>query len=359
MTLWLLGLWLMLFALGGISLDLWRSFSERRALAATADAAAWPGASAIDEARYHETGVVELVPTEAEARARAGIAAQLDRDALRTVDVRADDEAVTVVVHGEVGFTLLGLLHRGAFEVEVAATATPRRSGMRVRARGRVRVRLVVDSRRSGPIALIATVVGGHRGDGSAAATSIAAQSGAGARDLGAGQVPGAGLRARRRRSCPRTSGAANTGATCAVLPGPVPPSIVDAVSPLPASSTSRAFPSPSGPWWARRPARAGRTRHRVAYGVDHRGVVRHRRRDAADNTHLLVVPRLRATGEPLPPDPPTAAEIWNRTPLPRAAVHASPPGTRTWPGIVNLETRFWGAAPGDARAQWRSTGTR
>lgn len=128
-TLWLLGLCLMLFALGGISLDLWRSFSERRALAATADAAALAGASAIDEARYRETGVIALLPTEAEARARAGIAAQLDRAALRTVDVHADAEAVTVVVHGEVGFTLLGILHQGAFEVEVTATATPRRSG--------------------------------------------------------------------------------------------------------------------------------------------------------------------------------------------------------------------------------------
>ena len=34
-TLWILGLCLMLFLLGGISLDLWRSFSERRALART------------------------------------------------------------------------------------------------------------------------------------------------------------------------------------------------------------------------------------------------------------------------------------------------------------------------------------
>ncbi|MFI5372728.1 MAG: pilus assembly protein TadG-related protein, partial [Candidatus Eisenbacteria bacterium] len=46
-TLWLLGLCLLLFALGGISLDLWRSFSERRALVATADAAALAGASAV------------------------------------------------------------------------------------------------------------------------------------------------------------------------------------------------------------------------------------------------------------------------------------------------------------------------
>ena len=71
----------MLFLLGGISLDLWRSFSERRALAATADAAALAGASAIDEDRYRQSGDVVLVPAEAEARARASIVDQLDKDA--------------------------------------------------------------------------------------------------------------------------------------------------------------------------------------------------------------------------------------------------------------------------------------
>jgi Flp pilus assembly protein TadG len=128
-TLWLLGLCLMLFSLGGISLDLWRGFSERRSLAATADAAALAGASAIDESRYRTSGAVVLVPARAEARARAHVARQLDRDALRAVSVHADDEAVTVVVHGDVGFTLLGLLRPGGFDVRVTATATPRRSG--------------------------------------------------------------------------------------------------------------------------------------------------------------------------------------------------------------------------------------
>ncbi|MGH9030897.1 MAG: pilus assembly protein TadG-related protein, partial [Acidimicrobiia bacterium] len=49
MTVWMLGLCLMLLLLGGISLDLWRAFSERRALASAADAAAIAGASALDE----------------------------------------------------------------------------------------------------------------------------------------------------------------------------------------------------------------------------------------------------------------------------------------------------------------------
>ena len=75
-TLWLLGLCLMLFLLGGISLDLWRAFSERRSLAATADAAAVAGASALDEAAYRNSGAVRLVPVDAQRRARASLADQ-------------------------------------------------------------------------------------------------------------------------------------------------------------------------------------------------------------------------------------------------------------------------------------------
>ena len=127
-TLWLLGLCLLLFALGGISLDLWRAFSERRALAASADAAALAGASALDEERHRTAGELVLVPVQAEAQARAALARQADQRALQSVDVRADTEAVTVVVHGDVGFTLLGLLSPGDFDIDVTATATPRRS---------------------------------------------------------------------------------------------------------------------------------------------------------------------------------------------------------------------------------------
>jgi Flp pilus assembly protein TadG len=129
-TLWLLGVCLLLFALGGISVDLWRGFSTRRSLANAADAAALAGASGIDEDRYRHDGVVQLDPVVAEARARAHVSRQLDAGALRAVDVHADSDAVTVVVRGELGFTLLGMLDpRGNLPVRVTATATPRRAG--------------------------------------------------------------------------------------------------------------------------------------------------------------------------------------------------------------------------------------
>lgn len=129
-TLWLLGVCLLLFALGGISVDLWRGFSARRSMSNAADAAALAGASAIDEDAYRQRGVVQLDPSRAEARARAHATHQLDAGSLRGVDVRADREAVTVVVRGEIGFTLLGVLDPGGdLAVRVTATATPRRAG--------------------------------------------------------------------------------------------------------------------------------------------------------------------------------------------------------------------------------------
>lgn len=129
MTIWMLGLCLMLLLLGGISLDLWRAFSERRALASAADAAAVAGASALDEAVYRRAGAVELAPTEAVRRATASLAGQLDRRALRDSRVRVEGELVVVEVRGSVDFSLLQLLTPGGeFEVTVRAAARPHAS---------------------------------------------------------------------------------------------------------------------------------------------------------------------------------------------------------------------------------------
>jgi Flp pilus assembly protein TadG len=129
-TLWLLGLCMMLLLLGGISLDLWRAFSERRSLTSAADAAAVAGATALDTEAYRSTGVVQLVPAEAERRAIASLRDQLDQRALRDARVTADTNAVTVEVHGEVAFTLLQLADPGGnLPITVHATAHPQSSG--------------------------------------------------------------------------------------------------------------------------------------------------------------------------------------------------------------------------------------
>ena len=125
-TLWLLGLALMLLPLGGLGVDLGRSFSSRRALSAAADAAALAGAGAIDVGVYRASGEVVLDPLAATQRARRSIVDQLDRDDLRRFAVRADATSVTVDVEGEVDLTLLRLV-RGArpFIVRVTSTARP------------------------------------------------------------------------------------------------------------------------------------------------------------------------------------------------------------------------------------------
>jgi Flp pilus assembly protein TadG len=128
-TMWMLGLCVMLFLLGGISLDLWRAFSERRSLAATADAAAVAGASALDEAAYRSSGAVRLVPADARRRAQASLADQLDRRALRDARVEATEEVVMVTVDGSVDFSLLQIVSPGdEFDITVRATARPQAS---------------------------------------------------------------------------------------------------------------------------------------------------------------------------------------------------------------------------------------
>jgi Flp pilus assembly protein TadG len=126
----MLGLCMMTLLLGGLSLDLWRAYSERRALAAAADAAAVAGAAAIDLDAFRRNNEVQLIPGEAEARARASLANQLDRQALTRAQIHATRQQVVVDASGTVNFTLLNLLDQGGqFAIQVSTTAEPRASG--------------------------------------------------------------------------------------------------------------------------------------------------------------------------------------------------------------------------------------
>jgi len=124
-TLWLLGLCVMLLPLGGLGLDLGRAFSARRSLGAAADAAALAGAGALDVGAYRADGTVRLDPALAEARARRSVADQVDDDAIRSVRVRIGEQSLTVDVEGRVDLTLLRLV-RGADAFTVTASATAR-----------------------------------------------------------------------------------------------------------------------------------------------------------------------------------------------------------------------------------------
>ena len=130
-TLWLLGMCMVLFALGGLSLDLWRAFSHRRAVAGIVDAAAVAGASGVDTAHYRSTGQVRLDLPLAEQLARANLARQADPGGLLAPPaILVTPEDVTVSAQAAVELTLLKVLlaDEPALVVGVSSTVEARRS---------------------------------------------------------------------------------------------------------------------------------------------------------------------------------------------------------------------------------------
>jgi Flp pilus assembly protein TadG len=126
LTLWLLGLCVILLFLGGLSLDLWRAFSERRALSASVDAAAVAGASGIDEQALRAGGAVRLDPAAARRRARASLADGSYTPSEATVTIAGDGSSVTVRAADSIDLTLLRvLLADEALEIAASATSSP------------------------------------------------------------------------------------------------------------------------------------------------------------------------------------------------------------------------------------------
>lgn len=121
-TIWLLGLVLVLFGLGGAVLDLWRVLGARAELVLLADSAVIAATSAVDEAALRSDGSVMLVAVDARRRAEAVLAA--DPPARSLVEV--DGAVATVTAETEVPLTLLGLLvpDDRPVTVRVASTAT-------------------------------------------------------------------------------------------------------------------------------------------------------------------------------------------------------------------------------------------
>ena len=132
LTIWLLGLCLLLLVLGGVSLDLWRVFSERQALAGLADSASLAGAAGLDLDAARR-GLVQLDLADAAGRARASIAAQADKGSLVlssvNIVVGQDRSEVTVSADGQVHLLLLRLLLADRpVSLHVSSTAAARSS---------------------------------------------------------------------------------------------------------------------------------------------------------------------------------------------------------------------------------------
>lgn len=124
---WMLGLLVLVLGLGGISLDLWRVFTERRGLAGIVDAAAVAGSSGIDETSLRGD-TVALDPVRAEQLAWNNLNTQTDTGALTAAAVTATPTEITVAADGAVHLTLLRILapDRSPVPIHVTATAEPR-----------------------------------------------------------------------------------------------------------------------------------------------------------------------------------------------------------------------------------------
>lgn len=128
-TLWILGLSLALFLVGGLSLDLWRALAERQDLAGIADAAAIAAASGIDQEHWRATGEIVLDPDRAVDLGLTAIAAQPTGaylSAAPVIEVVGDGTVVAVTLQRTVGFTLLNLSvgeRTGPFVIRVEALA--------------------------------------------------------------------------------------------------------------------------------------------------------------------------------------------------------------------------------------------
>jgi len=126
-TIWMLGLSLLLLLFGGIALDFWRGLAVQREMAAVADSAAIAAASGIDEEVYRATGYVLLDKGRARDLAVKSVARQDSK--VDFVDVWFDsDTEVTVRVTGEIAMGLLGVFvdDEDPLTVGASATASPR-----------------------------------------------------------------------------------------------------------------------------------------------------------------------------------------------------------------------------------------
>lgn len=128
-TIWGIGLTLVIAAFAGLVIDTWRVFAERQDLAGMADAAAIAGATAIDLDYLNSTGEVLLDPELAEERALDLLQRQDGWGADIVYETTPDPAGtgITVILQRDIDFTLLGPLLPGEdpLHVTVAAFAAP------------------------------------------------------------------------------------------------------------------------------------------------------------------------------------------------------------------------------------------
>ena len=125
MTLWAMGMSLLLFAVGFLALDLWSGFAARQQAAAIADSAAIAGATALDEVAWR-SGVLALEPSAAQARAVGAAVSHPAWDGTMNVSAAATSGGITVSVSRSISFRFIGGLVPGRVaEITVSGYAEP------------------------------------------------------------------------------------------------------------------------------------------------------------------------------------------------------------------------------------------
>ena len=125
MTVWAMGLSLLLYAVGFLALDLWSGFSARNQAAAIADSAAIAGATAIDEGAWR-AGELALDTPIAEERAVSTAVTHPAWDASMAVSIAASPDGVTVSISRIIPFRFIsGLVPDRVAQITVSAYAEP------------------------------------------------------------------------------------------------------------------------------------------------------------------------------------------------------------------------------------------
>ena len=89
LTIWMLGVTLIIMFVGWFSVTMWTGSRQRRQLAAAADQAAQAGATALDVTAFRSSGVRQLDPGLAEQRAEGSLAEQDIDDLLTGYEIEA------------------------------------------------------------------------------------------------------------------------------------------------------------------------------------------------------------------------------------------------------------------------------
>lgn len=125
MTVWAMGLSLLLFAVGFLALDLWSGFAARQEAAAIADSAAIAGASAVNETAWR-AGELALDAASAHTRAVDAAVTHPAWDASMAVSAAANPEGVTVSISRSIPFRFIsGLVPEQVAQITVSAYAEP------------------------------------------------------------------------------------------------------------------------------------------------------------------------------------------------------------------------------------------